>query len=118
MKVQLDGEWERLVGTNWDGKLEGWIELALYQTKERELGDLTRVQVICWLPETAYELNIVFPTTDWLEALSIFARLEEGTEIMDELLAVALADMLGAEEAARLLKELEDNRGEPGDPTG
>jgi hypothetical protein len=105
MKVKLDGDWERLSGSVWDGRKEGKVELTLYQTTGRQLGDLTRMQILCWLPETAYELNLVFPTTDWSEALSIFRRLDEGTAIMGELMAAALTDALGAEAVARLMDD-------------
>ena len=98
MKVRLDGDWEKLAETVWDGKKEGTIELALHQAEK-----LTRIEILCWLPETAYELNLVFPTTDWAEALNVFGRLDEGEEIIGELMALALTKALGAEAAAEVM---------------
>ncbi len=103
MKVRLDGDWEKLAGTVWDGKKEGTIELALYQTER-----LTRLQIFCWLPDTAYESNFVFPTTDWQQALSTFNRLDEGEETMGELLTLALVEAFGATEATKLLHDLDE----------
>jgi len=98
MKVRLDGDWKKLAETVWDGKKEGTIELALYQAEKS-----TRIQIFCWLPETAYECNFVFPTTDWAEALSMFGRLDEGEETIGELMALALTEALGAEAAADVM---------------
>jgi hypothetical protein len=100
MKVRLDGDWEKLAETVWDGKQEGTIELALYQTEK-----LTRIQIFYLLPETAYECNWVFPITDWAEALSMFGRLDESKEIVGDLMAQALIEALGAEAAADMMKQ-------------
>jgi len=99
MRVSLDGDWEKLAETFCDSKQGGRIELALYQTNK-----LTRIGILCWLPETAYELNLVVPTRDWAEALSMFGRLDEApAEIIGDLIAAALVEALGAEAAAEVM---------------
>jgi len=105
MQVRLDGDWEHLAETVWDGKAEGEITLTLYQTTGRKLRNVTRVQVFCWLPEVAYEMNLVFPTLDWSEVLDIIGRLDESSDVVGDLLGKALTDLLGEEAVARLAME-------------
>lgn len=99
MKVRLDGDWEKLAGTAWDGEEEGTIELALYRTEK-----LTRLQIFCWLPDTAYECNLVFPTTDWSEAFSMLTRVGERDEILEALIFKALIEVFGETEAEQILQ--------------
>lgn len=88
-----------------DHKKEGTIELALYET-----GRATRIQIFHWLPETAYELNLVFPTSDWAEALSMFGRMAESEDVIGELIALALTEALGAEAAMEVMLACERPR--------
>jgi len=105
MKVRLDGDWKKLTETVWDGEKEGTIELALYQSER-----LVRVQIFYWLPETAYECNFVFPTTDWAEALRWLGRLDKGSEeVLGDLMALALVDALGTEMAEKVMMENGNN---------
>ena len=101
MKVRLDGDWEKLAETFCEHKKGGTIELALHQAEKS-----IRIQILYWLPETAYELNLVFPTTDWAEALNMFGRLDEGVEIVAKSMAVALIEALGAEAAAEVMTSI------------